>query len=101
MLHLDKAVVVALLDADPLGTHPAHVHYAGDWVKQRPNKEKETSRVYAIESAMTISGSVADCRLGVRPSRIGAILSRDCHATGRRRDRGNAHGRKRKRSSSR
>jgi len=33
------------------------------------------SRVHAIESAMTISGSVADCRLGVRPSRIGAILS--------------------------
>jgi MoCo/4Fe-4S cofactor protein with predicted Tat translocation signal len=66
-LRLDKAKVVVLLDADPLGTHPAHVRYAGDWVKQRPNKEKETSRVYCIESAMTISGSVSDCRMGVRP----------------------------------
>ncbi|HEX4053589.1 MAG TPA: TAT-variant-translocated molybdopterin oxidoreductase [Tepidisphaeraceae bacterium] len=75
VLHLDKAAVVVLLDADPLGAHPAHVRYAGDWVKHRPNKEKETSRVYAIESAMTISGSVADCRMGVRPSRVGAILS--------------------------
>jgi MoCo/4Fe-4S cofactor protein with predicted Tat translocation signal len=75
MLHLDKAMVVALLDADPLGTHPAHVRYAGDWVKQRPNKQKETSRVYCIESALTITGSVADCRMGARPSRIGAILS--------------------------
>ncbi|MGD0462433.1 MAG: TAT-variant-translocated molybdopterin oxidoreductase [Tepidisphaeraceae bacterium] len=75
VLHLDKAAVAVLVDADPLGAHPAHVRYAGDWASYRPNKQKEMSRVYAIESALTISGSVADCRLGVRPSRIGAILS--------------------------
>jgi len=73
--HLNKAMVLALLDADPLGTHPAHVHYAFEWASNRPNARRQMSRVYAIESAMTISGSVADCRLGVRPSRIGAILS--------------------------
>ncbi|MGD0390864.1 MAG: TAT-variant-translocated molybdopterin oxidoreductase [Tepidisphaeraceae bacterium] len=72
--HLNKAMVLVLLDADPLGTHPAHVHYAFDWASNRPNAKRQMSRVYAIESAMTISGSVADCRLGVRPSRIGAIL---------------------------
>ena len=75
VLHLDKAMVVGLFDADPLGTHPAHVHYAGQWVTNRPNENREMSRVYAIESAMTTSGSIADCRLGVRPSRVGAILS--------------------------
>jgi MoCo/4Fe-4S cofactor protein with predicted Tat translocation signal len=75
VLHLDKAMVAILVDADPLGTHPAHVKYAGDWASNRPNKQKEMSRVYAIESAMTISGSIADCRLGARPSQIGAILS--------------------------
>jgi len=73
--HLDKAMVIALFDADPLGTHPAHVHYAGLWAMNRPNKQGDMSRMYAIESAMTLSGSVADCRLGVQPSRIGAILS--------------------------
>jgi molybdopterin-containing oxidoreductase family iron-sulfur binding subunit len=75
VLNLSKAMVLVLLDADPLGTHPAHVHYAFEWASNRPNAKKQMSRVYAIESAMTISGSVADCRLGVRPSRIGAILS--------------------------
>jgi molybdopterin-containing oxidoreductase family iron-sulfur binding subunit len=75
VLHLDKAMVAVFVDADPLGTHPAHVKYAGDWASNRPNKQKEMSRVYAIESAFTISGGVADCRLGARPSRIGAILS--------------------------
>jgi len=66
---------VALIDADPLGTHPAHVHYAGQWVTNRPNKSGEMSRVYAIESAMTTSGSIADCRIGARPSRVPTILS--------------------------
>jgi MoCo/4Fe-4S cofactor protein with predicted Tat translocation signal len=75
VLHLDKAMVAVLIDADPLGTHPAHVKYAGDWASNRPNKQKEMSRVYAIESAFSISGGVADCRLGARPSRIGTILS--------------------------
>jgi molybdopterin-containing oxidoreductase family iron-sulfur binding subunit len=75
VLNLNKAMVLALLDADPLGTHPAHVHYAFEWASNRPSAKKQMSRVYAIESAMTISGSVADCRLGVRPSRIRAILS--------------------------
>ena len=75
VLHLEKAMIIALMDADPLGAHPAHVHYAGLWASNRPNRRDEMSRVYAVESAMTLSGSVADCRLGVRPSRVGAILS--------------------------
>ncbi len=75
VLHLDKAMIVALMDADPFGAHSAHVHYAGQWAVNRPNRHNEMSRVYAVESAMTLSGSVADCRLGVRPSRVGAILS--------------------------
>src|SRR6202034_2900116 len=58
VLHLDKAKIVALFDADPLGTHPAHVHYAGDWASNRPSEDGDWSRVYCVESAMTISGSV-------------------------------------------
>jgi molybdopterin-containing oxidoreductase family iron-sulfur binding subunit len=75
VLHLDKAMVVALIDADPLGTHPSHVKYAGEWASNRPNKEHQWNRVYAIESAMTISGGVADCRLGATPSHVAAFLA--------------------------
>jgi molybdopterin-containing oxidoreductase family iron-sulfur binding subunit len=88
VLHLDAAKVVVLLDADPLGTHPAHIKYSSDWASWRraatiPISEGMAntadtptfSRVYSIESSFTISGSVADARLPVKPSRIGAILT--------------------------
>jgi Fe-S-cluster-containing dehydrogenase component len=66
---------VVLFDADPLGTHPAHVHYAGDWVTRRRSADQgQMSRVWAVETCFSISGSVADERLPIRPSRLGEAM---------------------------
>ncbi len=76
VLHLDKAAIVVTLDADLLSTHPAHVRYAADWSARRrsadPSGEKpgEMSRVYVAECGFSITGSVADERLPIDPSRI-------------------------------
>jgi MoCo/4Fe-4S cofactor protein with predicted Tat translocation signal len=78
-LFLEKAQTIVCLDADLLGTHPAHTRYANDWSQGRrsadaPEKDKKRmSRVFVAESAFTITGSVADVRIGVDPSRIDAI----------------------------
>jgi MoCo/4Fe-4S cofactor protein with predicted Tat translocation signal len=75
ILHLDRAAVVVLFDADPLGTHPAHVHYAADWVTRRRSADQgQMSRVWAVETCFSLSGSVADERLPIRPSRLGEAL---------------------------
>ena len=75
ILHLDVANVVVLLDADPLGTHPAHTRYASDWASRRRNCDASMSRVYCAETALTITGSVADNRLPTKPSRISSLLA--------------------------
>jgi molybdopterin-containing oxidoreductase family iron-sulfur binding subunit len=73
-LHLEKASTVVLLDADPLGTHPAHVRYAADWAERRRTADKgEMSRVYLAESGFSITGSVADVRMAVNPARLYAL----------------------------
>jgi molybdopterin-containing oxidoreductase family iron-sulfur binding subunit len=74
VLHLDKADVAVFLDADPLLTHPAHVRYAADWSERRRSVEQGTmSRVYVAETTFTISGTVADVRIGVTPDRLEAV----------------------------
>jgi molybdopterin-containing oxidoreductase family iron-sulfur binding subunit len=76
MLHLDKAKVVVSFDADLLGTHPAHTKYAIDWSSHRRTVDSgEMNRLFIAESTLSITGTVADSRLAVRPSRIGALLS--------------------------
>ena len=76
VLHLDKADVVVCLDADVLGDHPAHIKYAADWVTKRRTADSGTmSRVYAIESAFTPTGTTADYRLPVRPSRVAVMAT--------------------------
>ncbi len=75
ILHLDKAQVAVLLDADVLGDHPAHTRYAGDWAVNRrsaDNKgaDQRMSRVYIAESAYSLTGTNADVRIGVDPSRL-------------------------------
>jgi len=75
-LHLDKAKVIVSIDADLLGSHPAHTRYAGDWaVGRRTADSGSMSRMYIAESVFSITGTVADGRLPSRPSRLGAILT--------------------------
>ncbi|HEV2690231.1 MAG TPA: TAT-variant-translocated molybdopterin oxidoreductase, partial [Bryobacteraceae bacterium] len=70
-LFLDKAQTIVCLDADLLGTHPAHTRYANDWSQGRRSadaaekQQMRMSRVFVAESAFTITGSVADERIGV------------------------------------
>ncbi len=71
ILHLEKASVVVLLDADLLGTHPAHVRYAADWSERRRSADQgQMNRVYIAECGFSITGSVADERCPVDPSRL-------------------------------
>jgi molybdopterin-containing oxidoreductase family iron-sulfur binding subunit len=74
-LHLDKATTVVLLDADVLGLHPAQVRYSNDWSKLRISADAEEgaprmSRVYVADAGFSLTGALADERLGVRPSRL-------------------------------
>jgi molybdopterin-containing oxidoreductase family iron-sulfur binding subunit len=76
-LHLDKAKTVVLLDADPLGMHPAHTKYAADWAEGRRSAdgpEGNMSRVYVAEAGFSLTGSNADVRLPVNPARLYAIV---------------------------
>jgi MoCo/4Fe-4S cofactor protein with predicted Tat translocation signal len=78
MLHLDKASLVVSFDCDFLGAHPAQIRYASDWAVRRrsADSEKEMSRVYVLESAFTLTGSVADIRLPTTTSHLLGILAK-------------------------
>ncbi|MEX0887222.1 MAG: TAT-variant-translocated molybdopterin oxidoreductase [Phycisphaeraceae bacterium] len=74
---LDRAAVIACFDADPLLLDPAAVRHARDWAttrKQVDTTEMQMSRLYAAEPTFTVTGSVADERLAVRVSEVGALV---------------------------
>jgi molybdopterin-containing oxidoreductase family iron-sulfur binding subunit len=72
--HFDKADVVLSLDSDFLACGPGSVRYARDFAnKRRLSEEKhEMNRLYVVESCVTSTGSIADHRLPVRASDVGA-----------------------------
>lgn len=76
-LHLDKAETVVSLDADFLAPlHPASLRYANDWVKQRKSADQgRMNRVYVADTTMSLTGSVADERLPLTPSRVAVIAT--------------------------
>jgi molybdopterin-containing oxidoreductase family iron-sulfur binding subunit len=72
----DRARVVVALEADFLATGPGAVRYARDFAGTRAGRSwvKEHSRLYALESAFTLTGAMADERLALRPSALeGAV----------------------------
>ena len=77
---LDEADVQLWLDADPLGFHPNSLRYSRDWASRRvaevavEDGKPMMSRVYAVESTPSVSGSVADHRLPLRSDRVHAFL---------------------------
>jgi MoCo/4Fe-4S cofactor protein with predicted Tat translocation signal len=80
VLHLDKASAVVLIDADLIGMHPAHTRYASDWADRRRQaindpKNVAMSRVYIAESTFSLTGTIADVRIGAKPDRMFAILA--------------------------
>ena len=73
---LDRARVVACLDADPLGMHPAATRHVRDWAAHRdPDSGSFFNRVYSIESQLSITGAQADHRLPVQSSSIRLITA--------------------------
>jgi molybdopterin-containing oxidoreductase family iron-sulfur binding subunit len=73
---LADAKVIASLDADLLNLHPNAVKYARDWAASREvdaahPEQSSMSRVYAIESQFSQTGTVADHRLPLKSGLIG------------------------------
>jgi molybdopterin-containing oxidoreductase family iron-sulfur binding subunit len=69
----DKAAVVVTLDSDFLGTGPAHLRYARDFMaarKVRAGATKVVNRLYTIEASPSQTGGMADHRIVARPSQI-------------------------------
>jgi MoCo/4Fe-4S cofactor protein with predicted Tat translocation signal len=74
LLKLEKASVIVSLDADLLGLHPAHVRYAADWASGRRSSDQgRMNRMYVAESCFSLTGTMADERLPLRPSRLNAV----------------------------
>jgi MoCo/4Fe-4S cofactor protein with predicted Tat translocation signal len=77
--HFDKADIVVTLDSDVLTVGPGSVRYARDFGgKRRAGVDAEgaeaasMNRLYAIESAPTLTGAKADHRLPLKASEIEA-----------------------------
>ncbi len=73
--HFDKANVVVSLDSDFTERGPGHLRYARDFADRRRVRHGVTAsinRLYAIESAPSGSGALADHRLPVRRSDVEA-----------------------------
>lgn len=74
-LRLDRAKVVLSLDADLLGTEADQHRFIRGFAKSRKIQKPgdSISRLYAVESLMTLTGANADHRLRVAPSLIGQV----------------------------
>ncbi|EHR01816.1 4Fe-4S dicluster domain-containing protein [Bradyrhizobium sp. WSM471] len=78
-----KARVIVALDADPLGHGPDQIRIGRGYATGRGDANA-FSRLYCLESALTLTGAKADERLALRPEaieRFSAILAREFGAT--------------------
>ena len=79
---IENADVILSLDADFLFAGPASVRYARDFAGKRRVRQGKTdmNRLYVIEATPSVTGSMADHRLPLRPSEIphftGAIAAK-------------------------
>jgi molybdopterin-containing oxidoreductase family iron-sulfur binding subunit len=74
---LDKADVIVSLDSDFLYSGPGAVRYARDFAARR-NAEgpgAKMNRLYVIEQGATTTGAMADHRVPLRATDIGAVLA--------------------------
>ncbi len=73
---LSQASVILSFDADLLGGHPAHLKHASDWAAGRRSVDQgKMNRLIAIEAGMSITGSVADVRVPLKPSLVDASVA--------------------------
>ncbi len=71
--HLDRARIVVALDADPLGHGPEQLRNGRGFAVRRSTRDGDFSRIYAIETAPTLTGAKADHRFAVQPDEIEEI----------------------------
>jgi len=76
---LDQADVLVTLGADPLGTFLSPVEFARDFYRRRRPELGPMSRVIAIESNVTLTGTNADRRLRVRPDHLYPVAMASAH----------------------
>jgi molybdopterin-containing oxidoreductase family iron-sulfur binding subunit len=71
----DRAKVILSLDDDFLYVHPGSIAYARQFTDGRRvrSARREMNRLYVIEATPSITGTMADHRLRIRPSRIGLV----------------------------
>jgi MoCo/4Fe-4S cofactor protein with predicted Tat translocation signal len=73
-LSLDRALTIVSLDDDFLLHHPAAVRYARDFAAGR-DPHGDFSRLWIVESGFSLTGSVADRRIAIAPSKIPAFAA--------------------------
>ena len=73
-----KAKVIACFDCDFLNNHPSATKNAKGWAMGRKSADDKhhpsMNRMYVVESAMSVTGSAADERLPVKPSRVAHLM---------------------------
>jgi len=68
---LADARVAVTLDADPIGPGPEQIRFAHDFISARKSKSaSEFLRLYAVESAWSLTGANADHRLALSPQLV-------------------------------
>jgi molybdopterin-containing oxidoreductase family iron-sulfur binding subunit len=80
----DNAEVILSLDADFLGSGPGKLAYSKAFGKARRVRTATDTmnRLYVVEATPTITGSVADHRLPLRPDRVAGLAQAVAHAVG-------------------
>ena len=77
-LHLDRAQIIVSLEADLLAGHPASLRYARDWAAGRRAADgiagqQRMNRMYAFESAYSLTGASADMRVPIPSATIASV----------------------------
>ena len=67
---LDRADLILTLGADPLGTFLSPPEFARDFSSRRRPESGSMSRLVAVESILTLTGTNADTRYRVRPEHL-------------------------------
>ncbi len=72
---IDKAKLILCFDDDLLYSHPAWVKHARDFASGRTAEDGSMNRLYAVESVLSITGSMADKRWAIRSREIPAVIA--------------------------
>ena len=82
---LSAARVLVCLDADPLMNHPASLAHGSGWAALRNSADDDEpilSRVWSVESSLSVTGGVADVRIPARSADIPRIAAQLAAASG-------------------